>query len=114
MAAVASVENLSAYLANSLTQKDLTIGSLILATTILRYSLSANILLIPSNVEPGYSSKANMVLFKIYSILPDQASAPQIFLKTPSKPEATKCLNSKGTCSMTLKAIGNSRSPGSK
>src|SRR3989338_4577852 len=90
MAAVASVANLSAYLANSSVQKALTIGSVMLATTFLRYSLLDINLLIPRRVEFGYSRRAKIVLFKMYSILPDHASAPHIFLNTPTSPEATK------------------------
>ena len=51
------------YFANSSTQNDLTIGSLRLSTTLVRYSLLESILLIPNNVESGYSSKARIYKF---------------------------------------------------
>src|SRR3989344_75060 len=105
MAAVASISYRWVYLAYSVCQNDLTIGSVILETTFSLNSGSANILLMPSSVESGYSKSAKIELFKMYSILADQTSG-QTFLKTPINPPATKCLYRKSTFSMTLKAIG--------
>src|SRR4030042_2369299 len=113
MGATASSRNLSGYLANSLTQKDLTEGSVKRSTTFFLYSLSAKILLIPKRVDPGYSNRAKTELCKIYSILALQTSG-HIFLNTPIKPEATKCRYSGSTCSTALNAIGASKSAGLK
>ncbi len=78
-----------------------------------RYFGSFNIRIIPSKVDPDDSSSANRVLFKMYSIRPDQAST-QIFLNTPIIPEATKCRNSGLICSSGLNATGKFISAGLK
>src|SRR3989344_7974280 len=105
MAAVASVSYLWVYLAYSLTQKAFTTGSATLSTTFVRNSTSASIRFTPRRVELGYSNRAKMALFKMYSILADQTSG-QIFLKTPIKPEATRWRCSMLTLSITLKEMG--------
>ena len=92
-----------------LCQTDIKFFYLLTENHIFLYSLSDKSLLIPRRVEPGYSKRAKIELCKIYSIRALHTSC-QIFLKTPIKPEAIKCLYSGATCSIALKAIGNFRS----
>jgi hypothetical protein len=109
----ATTFSFGAILANSCVQNFLTIGSVILFTTLHLKTSEVNIIGIESIVVFGYSISAKIVFLKICSNLGPQLSQ-NILLKIHISHDAIKALCLGFVSSSILKAIGESASLGSK
>src|SRR3990172_6997327 len=113
MGEMVSVLKTLGYFSYSVSQNDLTTGSVTLITRPIRYSSSVSNRGRSKRVLPSLSESASMAFLSTYSSLGPQNS-DQIFLKTEIKPEATRGLCTGLTLSNTLKAMGYSTSAGLK